>query len=74
MVAATDPETARQLLWAALAESPEGSVTVHSLRADQQWAIDVAIEAGLHLSSTGPICRRGDTGPMQPYLPHPALL
>ncbi len=74
IVAATDLATARELLWAALAESPDGNVTVHNLRADQQWAIDVAIHAGLQLAATGLICRRGNTGPMKPYLPHPALL
>jgi hypothetical protein len=74
IVAATDPATAQSLLWAALAESPDGNVTVHNLRADQQWAIQVAIRAGLRLAATGPICRQGDTGSMRPYLPHPALL
>lgn len=74
IVAASDPATAQDILWAALAECPAGHVTVHNLRADQQWAIDVAVRAGLRLAATGPICRQGDTGPMTPYLPHPALL
>ena len=74
IVAATDPATAQELLWTALAESPDGTLTVRDIRGDQQWAIHVAVRAGLRLAATGPICRQGDTGPMRPYLPHSALL
>lgn len=74
IVAATDERTAVALLWAALAENEDAAVTVSVLRADQQWAIDVCCRAGLDLAPTGPLCRRGDTGPMAPYLPHTGLL
>jgi len=74
IVAATDAATAQALLWTALAESPDGEVGVQVLRADQQWAIDVSVRAGLQLRPTGPLCRRGDTGTLAPYLPHTALL
>lgn len=74
IVAGTDTSTARELLWAALAQSPDGEICVRILRGDQQWAIDVAVRAGLQLAATGPLCRRRDTGPLAPYLPHPALL
>lgn len=74
IVAATDVSTAQALLWTALAESPDGQIGVRVLRADQQWAIDVAHRAGLDLEPIGPLCRRGDTGVLAPYLPHTALL
>lgn len=74
MVAATDDATAASLLWAALAESDADEVAISVLRADQQWAIDVAVRAHLSLAVTGPLCRRGDTGPCRPYLPHNAIL
>jgi hypothetical protein len=60
-------------VWAALAESGD-EVAVQVLRADQQWAMDVAVTAGLDLMPTGPLCRMGDTGPMAPYLPHTGVL
>lgn len=74
IVAADDVSTAQALLWTALAESSDTQVDVHVLRADQQWAIDVAVHAGLDLNPSGPLCRRGRTGPLAPYLPHTALL
>ena len=35
----------------------------------QQWAIDVAVDAGLELRLGGAVFLRGDVGPFQPYLP-----
>jgi GNAT superfamily N-acetyltransferase len=74
MLAATSTTAAVALLWAALAECGENAVTVEMLRADQQWAIDVAHRAGLSLAAMGPLCRQGDTGPLAPYLPHADIL
>jgi ribosomal protein S18 acetylase RimI-like enzyme len=74
MLAATSATAAVTLLWAALAESGEHALTVEILRADQQWAIDVAHRAGLGLAPMGPLCRQGDTGPLAPYLPHADIL
>ncbi|WP_158889485.1 GNAT family N-acetyltransferase [Amycolatopsis anabasis] len=74
IVAATDSEAAAALLWAALAESSGEDVAVQVLRADQQWAVDVVHRAGLRLRPTGPLCRRGETGPLAPYLPHTSVL
>jgi len=74
LVAATDDATAAALLWAALAESDAEDIGIGILRGDQQWAIDVAVRAHLSLSPTGPLCRRGETGPCRPYLPHNGLL
>jgi hypothetical protein len=73
IVAASDTSAAVALLWAALAESSD-AVSVQVLRADQQWAIDVVHRAGLDLEPTGPLCRRGDTGRLMPYLPHTGIL
>lgn len=74
IVAATDEETARSLLWSALAECSADDVAVHVLRANQQWAVDVAVRAGLRLAPGGPLCTMGETGAMAPYLPHTGLL
>ncbi len=74
IVAATATSPAVALLWAALAESTDHPVSVQILRADQQWAIHVAHQAGLGLKPTGPLCRQGNTGPLTPYLPHTGVL
>lgn len=74
IIAATDVSAAEALLWTALAESPDDNIGVHILRGDQQWAMHVATGAGLDLKPIGPLCRRGDTGVLAPYLPHNALL
>ncbi len=65
---ATDVETARRLLWAALAESPP-EARVMWVTGAQQWAIDVLLDARLSLRSGGSVCVRGDVGPFSPYLP-----
>lgn len=74
MLAATSTAAAVALLWAALAESGDHTVTVEILRADQQWAIDVTQRAGLSLAPMGPLCRQGETGTLAPYLPHADIL
>jgi GNAT superfamily N-acetyltransferase len=74
IVVASDLAAAEAVLWTALAESPGDHVGIHVLRGDQQWAIDVAVRAGLDLRPVGPLCRRGETGRLAPYLPHNAVL
>jgi hypothetical protein len=74
IVAATDVQAAQALLWAALAECSAEGISVHALRANQQWAIDVVVRAGLQLAPGGPLCTMGELGPMAPYLPHTGLL
>lgn len=70
IVAATHEEMARDLLWAALADGRPGvEATVRWITARQSWAVDVALEAGLSLKPGGPICVKGDPGPLYPYLP-----
>jgi hypothetical protein len=69
LLAATAPETASELLWACLAEGFDELVEVPWITGDQNWAVPVVLEAGLSLSPAGPICVRGDLGPLTPYLP-----
>ncbi|QBI20167.1 GNAT family N-acetyltransferase [Egibacter rhizosphaerae] len=73
---ATDPETGAGVLRAALAatrpdpDEPTTSppVVVRQLTAEQEWAVDVCLEAGLRLQPKGPLCTRGMDPPV-PYLP-----
>lgn len=69
LLAATTPETATDLLWSCLAQSGGSSVEVHWITGQQNWAVPVVLEAGLSLSPAGPICVRGELGPLTPYLP-----
>ena len=69
LLAATAPETAIDLLWSCLAESGDAQVEVHWITGPQNWAVPVVLEAGLCLSPAGPICVRGELGPLTPYLP-----
>jgi GNAT superfamily N-acetyltransferase len=75
LLAARDDEAATALLWSALAES-DGSVPaeVNWVTGGQDWAVDVAVRAGLELRVTGPVCVRGTPGPLRPYLPSGAYL
>lgn len=68
LLAAGDPATAQALLWAALAEST-GEVEVAPLTADQQWGIDVVLQARLSLRPGTSMCTRGAVGPLSPYVP-----
>ncbi len=68
---ATDDAAARDLLRATLAEAP-GEVEVDWLAANQQWAIDVCLEAHLTLRSGASLALRGQP-PMSPYLPNGAF-
>jgi hypothetical protein len=75
LLAARDEEAARTALWGAIAAaSPGVTVSVDFLTADQQWAIQVALEANLALSPYGPMFTRGDVGPLAPYVPSGAFL
>ena len=69
IVAATTPEIATDLLWFCLAQSLDGTVEVRWITGAQNWTIPVVLEAGLSLSPAGPICVRGELGPLTPYLP-----
>jgi GNAT superfamily N-acetyltransferase len=69
LLAATTPETASDLLWTCLAECDGSDVEVYWITSTQNWALPVVLKAGLSLSPAGPVCVRGELGPLTPYLP-----
>lgn len=69
LLAATTPETAADLLWSCLAENYGSPVEIRWITGSQNWAVPVVLAAGLSLSPAGPICVRGELGPLTPYLP-----
>ncbi|HSD80682.1 MAG TPA: GNAT family N-acetyltransferase [Solirubrobacteraceae bacterium] len=75
LLAGRDDAAAATMLWGAIAAArPGATVSVDFLTAEQQWAIRVALDAGLALSPDGPVFTRGDVGPFAPYLPSGAYL
>jgi GNAT superfamily N-acetyltransferase len=72
VLAATDEATARSLLWACLADA-RGEYRVPHVTAANQWAIDVALTAGLELAQSGYLGVRGMALPT-PYVHNGALL
>ena len=68
LLAADDRDVAVRLLRAGLAEGP-ADAEVEWLTAEQDWAVDVVLEAGLPLLPGGALAVRGSAGPMAPYLP-----
>ncbi|MEU4894605.1 GNAT family N-acetyltransferase [Streptomyces sp. NPDC044780] len=74
LLAATSRRLAKRLLTAALLCLPEGAeARVPGLTAEQQWAVDVGLEAGLELSTSGYVCLRG-MPPPTPYIPSGTFL
>jgi hypothetical protein len=69
LLAATTPEAATDLLWSCLAQSNDSRVEVHWITGSQDWAVPLVLKAGLSFSPAGPICVRGELGPLTPYLP-----
>jgi ribosomal protein S18 acetylase RimI-like enzyme len=70
LLVARDEAGASSLLWSALALVGEtGQPLVRWMTADQQWAIDVVLRAGLQLTAFGALCVRGRPGPLRPFLP-----
>lgn len=68
-LAATSRRLATRLLTAALLSAPAGRpVRVAGLTAEQEWAVDVGIAAGLEIANAGYVCLRG-MRPPQPYIP-----
>jgi GNAT superfamily N-acetyltransferase len=73
MLAAFDDDGARDLLRAALVRA--GELLIYWITAQQQWAVDVCLEAGLELNAgIGAVFVDGDVGPFRPYLPSGAFL
>ncbi|MFI0731845.1 GNAT family N-acetyltransferase [Streptomyces sp. NPDC021225] len=74
LLAATSRRLATRLLTAALLSLPEGAeARVPSLTAEQEWAVDVGLAAGLELSTQGYVCLRG-MRPPTPYIPSSTFL
>jgi ribosomal protein S18 acetylase RimI-like enzyme len=70
MLAARDDEAARTLLWSGLAAAGDtGPLRVGWITGGQDWAVDVALRAGLRLTAYGALGVRGEIGPLRPYLP-----
>ncbi|WP_322936595.1 GNAT family N-acetyltransferase [Nocardioides bizhenqiangii] len=72
VLAATDEATARALLWTCLADAGPEYLVPH-VTAANQWAIDVALTAGLELAQSGYLGVRG-MAPPAPYVHNGALL
>jgi hypothetical protein len=70
-LAATTEDAARRLLWTAIAVAGD-EVEVDWLAANQQWAIDVCLDAHLEFKGGASLCFRGQPT-MSPYLPNGAL-
>jgi hypothetical protein len=68
MLGATDEETASVLLWRVLAEAT-GTVEMHELTAGQDWAVRVALAAGLPITADGPLFLCGRDLPPRPWIP-----
>jgi ribosomal protein S18 acetylase RimI-like enzyme len=70
LLVARDEESAGSLLWAALEAVGESErACLNWITGDQQWAIDIAVRAGLRLTAYGALCTRGDPGPLAPFIP-----
>lgn len=67
-LAATTEDAARRLLWSAFAEAGP-DCEVDWMTAEQQWALDVCLDARLPLLPGPSSCLRGRPGPLSPYLP-----
>ena len=70
LLVAREEEAAETLLWSALAcvaDLPVAAVRWLDVR--QQWAIRIALRAGLSLSAHGAIATRGVTAPLHPFIP-----
>jgi GNAT superfamily N-acetyltransferase len=75
LLAATDEAAAGDLLWSCLAAGPPGGPAhIDFISEHNDWAVAVALDAGLTLSPAGPVFVRGQTGPFTPYLPNGAYL
>jgi GNAT superfamily N-acetyltransferase len=68
-LAASDPETAQRLMWQVLAGCPVGEpADLHNLTAEQVWAVDVGLAAGMELHVNGYLALR-NLAPPTPYIP-----
>lgn len=73
-VTATDDEAATALLWQCLAHPADNDErTIDHINSEQQWAVQVALAAGLRFAPAGPVFWRGACPPRS-YLPDGAYL
>lgn len=73
VLGATTAAAATALLAAVLARNTAAKAEVDWLTHEQQWAIDVALDAGLSLRPSGTWCQAGPAGTGTPYLPSGAF-
>jgi GNAT superfamily N-acetyltransferase len=70
LLAASSIGVAADLLWASLAQAPaDRTVSVQHVTEANNWALDVAVTAGLEVRPSGPMFLRGDVPRLCPYLP-----
>jgi GNAT superfamily N-acetyltransferase len=75
VVAAHDEEAATDLTWSCLATGEAGAPThIDFISQGNDWAVALALDAGLSLTPDGPTFVRGEVGPLAPYLPSGAYL
>jgi GNAT superfamily N-acetyltransferase len=68
LLGATDDTTAAHVLWRVLAET-EGKAQVWCMTAGQDWAVKVALAAGMKVTAAGPLFVDGLDRPPGPWLP-----
>jgi GNAT superfamily N-acetyltransferase len=69
LLVARDDDAAAALLWSALALAETEQPSVRWITADQQWAVEIVLRAGLRLVPNGALGVIGDPGPLRPFLP-----
>jgi GNAT superfamily N-acetyltransferase len=75
VLAARSDAVAADLLWSCFAAgNPGETVHIDFIAAGHDWAVEVALDMGLSLTSEGPMFVRGETGTLAPYLPSGAFL
>jgi GNAT superfamily N-acetyltransferase len=70
VLVAHDEEAATALLWGVLERSRSAERPIGWIPGGQDWAVRVAVDAGLKLVGYGALCVLGDPGPLRPYLPN----
>jgi GNAT superfamily N-acetyltransferase len=68
LLAASNRRTAQMLLWESLAAAGGRAVSFGNLTAEQEWALDVGLAAGLQVRNEGYVALRYMKPPM-PYVP-----
>ncbi len=70
LLTARDEDAARALLWQALELAGDSQrPLLRWITGEQEWAVDVVLEAGLGLRGYGALAVRAATGTLHPYIP-----